>query len=110
MKLIFDKPGKYMNNYHILEVTEDHVEAETVFKVDEDNGTDYIRVKKAHVYEEPEEEPPAGDFSPELDKMTVAQLEEFAAAADPVIDLAECKNKDEKIEAIKAVLKSKNAE
>ena len=53
MKLIFDRAGKYMNNFHIMEVTEKHVEDKAVFEVDESNGSDYVRVKKAHVFKEP---------------------------------------------------------
>ena len=103
MNLIFDKAGQYKNDFKVMEVTEDHVKAGTVFKVDESNGTDYVKVKCAHVADEPEEVETA------IDKMTVAQLDEFAAGLEPVIDLSEVKNKVEKLAAIKAELEIRMA-
>lgn len=52
MQIIFDKAGKRMNNYHILEVTEKHVDDKAVFEVDEKNARDYIKAKKAHEFKE----------------------------------------------------------
>ncbi len=105
MKLIFDKAGQYKNDFKVMEVTEDHVKAETVFKVDEANGTDYVRVKKAHVYKEPEKE-----AETDIEKMTVAELDKFAADQIPVIDLSEAKNKAEKLEAIKAEIELRKSD
>ena len=105
MKLIFDKAGKYMNDYQVMEVTEDHVKAGTVFRVDEANGTDYVRVKKAHIYEEPKKE-----AETDIEKMTVAELEKFATDQIPVIDLSEAKNKAEKLEVIKAEIEARKSD
>lgn len=103
MNLIFDKAGQYKNDFKVMEVTEDHVKAGTVFRVDESNGTDYVRVKKAHVFKEPEE------AETDIEKMTVAELEKFAGDLEPVIDLSEAKNKAEKLEAIKAEIEVRKA-
>jgi len=106
MQIIFDKAGKRMNNFHILSVTESQVEDGAVFEVDEKNARDYIKAKKAHEYKEPvKPEPPkdTGDgeeLGTDIDKMTVPQLEEFAASVEPVIDISEAKNKAEKLEII----------
>ena len=104
MNLIFDKAGKYMNDFKVMEVTEDHVKAGTVFRVDEANGTDYVRVKKAHVFKEPEK------AETDIEKMTVAELEKFAADQIPVIDLGEAKNKAEKLDAIKAEIEARKSD
>ena len=67
MKLIFDKSGKYMNDYRVMEVTEQHVEAKTVFNVSEGNASHYVKAKLAHVYDEAE------DTGTDIDKMNVKQ-------------------------------------
>ena len=105
MQLVFDKAGKYMNDFKVMEVTPDHVKVETIFKVDEANGTDYVRVKKAHVFKEPEK----ADET-DIDKMTVAELEKFAVDQIPVIELGDAKNKAEKLDVIKAEIVARKSD
>jgi len=52
MQIIFDKAGKRMNDYRILEVTEKHVEDKAVFEVDEKNAMADSKAKKAHMFKE----------------------------------------------------------
>jgi hypothetical protein len=107
MQIIFDKPGKRMNNFRILVVTEEHVEDGAVFEVDEKNARDYIKAGKAHEFKEeqkpepPPEETGDDDYGTDIDKMTIPQLREYAKNRDPEIDLGDLKKKDDILEAVK---------
>jgi len=112
MKIIFSKPGEYKNDDKNIIVTENHVEDEKVFNIVEKNAMSYIKAGLADLEKEIKADDPPFDDDNEtdLDKMTVPQLEEFAAAQEPVIDLSEAKNKAEKLEAIKAEFEVRKTE
>lgn len=106
MQIVFLTAGKRMANNKILEVTAEQVKKEIVFSVDEANARDYIKAKKAvEVKEEEVKEPETN-----IDKMTVAELDNFAAGLEPIIDISEAKNKAEKLLIIKSEIEIRKAE
>lgn len=112
MKIIFLKAGEYRNDDKTIAVSDKDIEGEKVFIVCEKNAMSFIKAGLACLETEIKADDPPFDDDKEtdLDKMTVPQLEEFAAAAEPVIDLSEAKNKAEKLEAIKAELEARESE
>ena len=109
MDLVFNRDGKYKNDTHTTVVTEEHVEAGTVFTFDDTNGLDYIRREYAKDASAPAEpKPDSFDDGDDIDKMTVEQLKEFAAGNE--IDLGEATKKAEIVEVIKTAVEAAKAE
>ena len=99
MKLVFLDAGKYRLGINVVVITPEDVESETVFTVAEERARELVDAKRAtEIVQKAKEQPPAPITLEDVNKMSVAELKDYATKN--TIDLGEATVKADILETV----------